>query len=154
LVELVVVGPGARTAVVAGLAVLIGVLVIRLAADDASVAARFGRLDRTALLHGHCHEKAANGMEPALGALGLVEGLSVSLVDSACCGMAGSFGYEVEHYDVSRAMAERSLLPAVHAAPDATDILVTGISCREQVEHLSGRRPRHFVELLAEALRA
>ncbi|PKN81035.1 MAG: FAD-binding oxidoreductase [Chloroflexi bacterium HGW-Chloroflexi-9] len=145
--------PGARTTAVAEQAVLIGELVSRLAAEDASVAARFARLDRTTLLHGHCHEKAANGMEPALAALGLVEGLSVSLVDSACCGMAGSFGYEAEHYDVSRAMAERSLLPAVHAASAATDILVTGISCREQVEHLSGRRPRHFVELLAEALR-
>ncbi|MEX2372861.1 MAG: (Fe-S)-binding protein, partial [Dehalococcoidia bacterium] len=72
---------------------------------------------------------------------------------SACCGMAGSFGFEAEHYDISRAMAERTLIPDVASAPDATRILVTGVSCRQQIAHFSGRRPRHVVELLADALR-
>jgi Fe-S oxidoreductase len=67
--------------------------------------------------------------------------------------MAGSFGFEAEHYDVSRAMAMRSLIPAVDRAPSDAEVLVTGISCRQQVEHFSTRRPRHTAELLAEALR-
>ncbi|MDA0271063.1 MAG: FAD-binding protein [Chloroflexi bacterium] len=144
---------GADAAAVAGVALLVDELIARRAADDPTLAERFGRIDGAALLHGHCHQKALAGMEPTLAALGLIDGLSVDLVDSACCGMAGSFGFEAEHYDISRAMAERSLLPAVAAAPQDTRLLVTGISCRQQVEHLGGRRPRHVVELLAEALR-
>jgi Fe-S oxidoreductase len=77
----------------------------------------------------------------------------VELVDSACCGMAGSFGFEAEHYEISRAMAQRSLLPAVEAASNDTEILVTGVSCRQQIDHFSSRRPRHAVELLADSLR-
>ncbi len=145
--------PGPRTERVAAAAVLLDELVARVAAEDPAVAERFAALQRTALLHGHCHQKAGPGMEPSMAALGLVPGLATALVDSACCGMAGSFGFEVEHYDVSRAMAERSLLPAIHAASPETEVLVTGVSCRQQIEHLSGRRPRHLVELLAEALR-
>lgn len=112
-----------------------------------------GGPERRILVHSHCYQKSMGTAGHVLDMLRLIPGASVEEIPSGCCGMAGSFGYEAEHYDVSRAMAERSLLPAVHAASDATDILVTGISCREQVEHLSGRRPRHFVELLAEALR-
>ena len=67
--------------------------------------------------------------------------------------MAGVFGYEAEHYEVSRAMAMRSLLPAVESAPEGAEILVTGVSCRQHVEHFSTRRPRHTAELLADALR-
>ena len=89
--------------------------------------------------------------QQATGALGLVDGLSTSLVDSACCGMAGSFGFEAEHYEVSRAMGERTLFPAIAASPDA-EILVTGVSCRQQIGHFTGRAPRHVAELLAEAL--
>ena len=102
-------------------------------------------------LHGHCHQKALGGMEPTLGALGLLEGVTSSLVDSACCGMAGSFGFEAEHYEVSRAMGERTLFPAILGAPDA-EVLVTGVSCRQQIGHFTGRTPRHVAELLAEAL--
>ncbi|MEX2446948.1 MAG: FAD-linked oxidase C-terminal domain-containing protein, partial [Dehalococcoidia bacterium] len=117
---------------VAAQAVLLDELVDRVATEDPAVRERFARpLDRTAVLHGHCHQKALAGMEPTLSALGLVTGLRADLVDSACCGMAGSFGFEAEHYDISRAMGERSLFPAVRAAPDA-DVLVTGVSCRQQ----------------------
>jgi Fe-S oxidoreductase len=91
-------------------------------------------------------------MDATLAVLGLIPGLQTTLIDSACCGMAGSFGFEAEHYEVSRAMAERSLLPAVLAAPPDTEVLVTGVSCRQQIAHLSGRRPRHVLELLADAL--
>ena len=128
-------------------------LVMRVAAEDASVAARFAHLDRAVLLHGHCHQKALTGMDATLGALGLVEGVTTSLVDSACCGMAGSFGFEAEHYEVSRAMGARTLFPAVAGAPDA-DVVITGVSCRQQIGHFTGREPRHLAELLAEALAA
>ncbi len=141
----------ART--VASVAVLLDELVARLAAEDPRVASLFRPIERPALLHAHCHQKAIVGAEPTLAALALVPGLSTTLVDSACCGMAGSFGFEAEHYDVSRAMAMRSLIPAVDGAPANAEILVTGISCRQQVEHFSTRRPRHTAELLAEALR-
>ena len=138
---------------VAGQALLVDELIARVALDDPSVGNRFRAVADQALLHGHCHQKATAGMEPTLAMLGLVPGLQTSLVDSACCGMAGSFGFEAEHYDISRAMAERSLLPAVMAASEDTEILVTGVSCRQQIAHFSGRRPRHVLELLADALR-
>jgi len=144
-------GPDART--VAGQALLVDELIARVAATDSSVADRFRSVAAQALLHGHCHQKATAGMESTLAILGLVPGLTTSLVDSACCGMAGSFGFEAEHYDISRAMAERSLLPAVMAASDDTEILVTGVSCRQQIGHFTGRRPRHVLELLEDALR-
>jgi FAD/FMN-containing dehydrogenase/Fe-S oxidoreductase len=128
-------------------------IVTHVAAEDPAVRERFAALDRAALLHGHCHQKALAGMEPTLGALALIPGLATSLVDSACCGMAGSFGFEAEHYEVSRAMGERTLFPAIAGAPDA-DIVVTGVSCRQQIGHFTGRQPRHLAEVLAEALDA
>jgi Fe-S oxidoreductase len=134
-------------------ALLLDELVARLAAEDADVRALFSRaVPGQAVLHGHCHQKAIAGMDSTLAALGLVPGLEASLVDSACCGMAGSFGFEAEHYDVSRAMGARSLFPAVAAAPRDAEVLVTGVSCRQQIDHFTGRRPRHVAELLADAL--
>ena len=142
--------PAARA--VASQAVMLEELVMRVAAEDPALRDRFAAAaSRTALLHGHCHQKALTGMDSTLGALGLVEGLSTSLIDTACCGMAGSFGFEAEHYDVSRAMGERALFPALAAAPDA-DVLITGVSCRQQIAHFTGREPRHIAEILAEAL--
>src|SRR5690606_7473503 len=86
-----------------------------------------------ALLHGHCHQKAFDAVRPIERVLALVPGLEVSLVESSCCGMAGAFGYEAEHYDVSRAMGELSLLPAVRQASDDTLIVADGTSCRHQI---------------------
>ncbi len=79
-------------------------------------------------------------------------GLRTALVDSACCGMAGAFGYEAEHYQLSRAMGARALFPAVASAPRNAEVLITGVSCRQQIAHFTGRRPRHVAELLADAL--
>ncbi|MSQ30922.1 MAG: FAD-binding oxidoreductase [Dehalococcoidia bacterium] len=148
--------PGsAESRAVAGQALLLDELVARLAASDATVGDLFGgAVAGPAVLHGHCHQKAIAGMDPTLAALGLIPGLETSLVDSACCGMAGSFGFEAEHYDVSRAMGARSLFPAVEAAPLDAEVLVTGVSCRQQIGHFTGRRPRHVAELLADALTA
>ncbi len=145
---------GAEVTTVAAQALLVDELIARTAEDDPSVRELFEPSVAQALLHGHCHQKATAGMESTLAVLALVPGLEATLVDSACCGMAGSFGFEVEHYDISRAMAERSLLPAVESADEDTAILVTGVSCRQQIAHFSGRRPQHVLELLAASLRA
>lgn len=105
-----------------------------------------------ALYHGHCHEKALVGLAPAQRALARVAGLQVRLLDSGCCGMAGSFGYEGRHDALSRACAERVLLPAVRAADPNAWVLAPGFSCRTQIRELAGRRARHPAELLAQAL--
>jgi FAD/FMN-containing dehydrogenase/Fe-S oxidoreductase len=106
---------------------------------------------RKALLHGHCHQKAMVGTAPTVAALTWA-GYAVSEVDSGCCGMAGSFGFEREHYDISVALGNRRLAPAVKAADAQTLIVAPGISCRQQIEHLAGRRAKHPAEALAEAL--
>jgi FAD/FMN-containing dehydrogenase/Fe-S oxidoreductase len=118
-----------------------------------------GRLDlsfaesrRHLLLHGHCHQKSLVGTVPARRVLSLPPGHTVSEVDSGCCGMAGSFGYEAEHYEMSLRMAERRLLPAVREAGEQTTIVASGVSCRQQIEHGTGRRALHPAEVLAEAL--
>jgi Fe-S oxidoreductase len=111
---------------------------------------------RKLLLHGHCHQKALIGTGPSLTVLRLPAGFEVEEVDSGCCGMAGSFGFEQEHYDLSRAIGSRRLFPAVQAKQQATngdfDVVAAGVSCRQQVEHFTGKRPKHLVEVLAEAL--
>ena len=105
------------------------------------------------LLHGHCHQKALVGTGPSRRTLELA-GFAVDEVDSGCCGMAGSFGYEAEHLDVSLAMAERRLLPAVRAAGDGTEIVAAGTSCRAQISHGCARKALHPAQLLRAALQA
>jgi FAD/FMN-containing dehydrogenase/Fe-S oxidoreductase len=107
---------------------------------------------REILFHGHCHQKALVGSAPSLQVLRLLPGTKVTEVDSGCCGMAGSFGYEREHYDLSLAVGARRLIPAVQAAGPETEIVAAGISCRQQIAHATGRRPKHPVEVLAAAL--
>jgi Fe-S oxidoreductase len=106
---------------------------------------------REALLHGHCHQKAMVGTGPTVAVLKWA-GYKVSEVDSGCCGMAGSFGFEREHYDISVELGNRRLAPAVKAAPAATEVVAPGISCRQQIQHLAGRRAKHPAEVLWEAL--
>lgn len=105
------------------------------------------------LLHGHCHQKALVGTGPARRILALPPGYTVAEVDSGCCGMAGSFGYEAEHYDISMQMGERRLLPAVRAAAPETIVAAAGLSCREQIAHGSGRVALHPAQILRDALR-
>jgi FAD/FMN-containing dehydrogenase/Fe-S oxidoreductase len=102
------------------------------------------------VLHGHCHQKALVGVQGSAAALRLVPGMEVTILDAGCCGMAGSFGYEREHYDLSVAIANLALLPAVKAAPEAT-IVATGTSCRHQIGDLTGRRALHPLEVVANA---
>ena len=105
-----------------------------------------------ALFHGHCHLKALVGSEPSLRLLRGVPGLEVQEIDSGCCGMAGSFGFEKEHYGISMAIAERRLAPAVRAlAPDAL-IVSGGVSCRQQILHTTGKQPLHPAEVMERAV--
>jgi Fe-S oxidoreductase len=103
------------------------------------------------LLHGHCQQKAIVGTAGTVAALRRIPGVEVRELDAGCCGMAGSFGYERSHREVSAALARRVLLPAVEREPDAV-LVAPGFSCRSQVKDLGGVRARHPVELLAERL--
>ena len=107
---------------------------------------------REAYLHGHCHQKALGAMPDVVAALQLLPGLSVKVIESSCCGMAGAFGYEAEHYDVSMRMAERSLLPAVRSAPAGALIVADGTSCRHQIADGAGRSAVHVARVLESAL--
>jgi Fe-S oxidoreductase len=112
---------------------------------------RWAGTGKRALLHGHCHQKALVGTAPTVAALTWA-GYEVTEVDSGCCGMAGSFGFEREHYDLSVALGNRRLAPAVKAAAAETIVVAPGMSCRQQIEHLTGRRARHPAELLWDSL--
>jgi Fe-S oxidoreductase len=121
-------------------------------ADEGGLNLHFSQEPRQILLHGHCHQKALVGTAPSLKILALPENYTVTEVDSGCCGMAGSFGYETEHYEISMQMAERRLLPAVRQAGEATLIVAAGVSCRQQIKHGTGRQAWHPAEVLRAAL--
>ena len=103
------------------------------------------------LLHGHCHQKAFGAVTPILEVLRLIPGARPELIESSCCGMAGSFGYEAAHHDISMKMAEASLLPAVRRAPDAI-VVADGTSCRHQIADGAQREAVHVARLLASLL--
>lgn len=107
-----------------------------------------------ALLHGHCHQKAFGVMKATRKVLSWIPGFSYDIVETSCCGMAGSFGLEAEHYDASMKMAELKLLPSVREAAADTPLIANGFSCRHQIEHGTGRKARHIALLLRDALAA
>ncbi|MEA2974529.1 MAG: hypothetical protein QOF19_49 [Alphaproteobacteria bacterium] len=106
------------------------------------------------LLHGHCHQKAFGAMSAVEAALKLVPGLAVETVDSSCCGMAGAFGYGADTIDVSLAMGELSLLPAVRQAAPDTIIVADGTSCRQQIRDGADREAIHVARVLAASVGA
>jgi Fe-S oxidoreductase len=108
--------------------------------------------DQAILLHGHCHQKAFGAVSPIIDVLKLIPGAKPELIESSCCGMAGSFGYEASHYEVSMQMAELSLLPAVRKQPDAI-VVADGTSCRHQIRDGAQREAIHVAELLARQLK-
>ncbi|MEE8248960.1 MAG: heterodisulfide reductase-related iron-sulfur binding cluster, partial [Gammaproteobacteria bacterium] len=108
---------------------------------------------RHALLHGHCHQKAFGLMSSVEEVLRWIPELEVERVDSGCCGLAGSFGYEAEHYETSMKMAELSLLPAVRRADEQTLIVADGTSCRHQIHDGTGRAGLHVAKVLELALK-
>jgi len=120
--------------------------------EKGSLEIDFSPMNRKALIHGHCHQKAFGGMGAVQLALGLIPELKVELIDSSCCGMAGSFGYEVNHYDVSMAMAELDLLPAIRDTDDQTLIVADGTSCRHQIKDGVGREAKHVARIMEMAL--
>ncbi|MBV1693331.1 MAG: FAD-binding protein [Hyphomicrobiales bacterium] len=104
-----------------------------------------------AALHGHCHQKAFGAMPAIERTLRLVPGLDVETIETSCCGMAGSFGYQAETLSVSRAMGERALLPAVRAEPATSLIVADGTSCRHQIADHTGRAALHVAQVLAQS---
>jgi FAD/FMN-containing dehydrogenase/Fe-S oxidoreductase len=108
-------------------------------------------LDKRVLLHGHCHEKAFAAVAPIVEVLRLIPGVQPEVIESSCCGMAGSFGYEASHYEVSMQMAELSLLPAVRKYPGAI-VVADGTSCRHQISDGASREAVHAAVLLAAQL--
>jgi FAD/FMN-containing dehydrogenase/Fe-S oxidoreductase len=104
------------------------------------------------LYHGHCHLKAVTGTAATMALLRAIPGTEVTEVDAGCCGMAGSFGFEAEHYDLSMQIGEMRLFPAVRAEPAGTVIAASGVSCRQQIAHGTGRAARHPLEIVRTAL--
>jgi Fe-S oxidoreductase len=119
-----------------------------------------GRISRLAFkpqiraikLHGHCHQKALSSLVPTVKMLELPAGHKVTLIPSGCCGMAGSFGYEAEHFALSQQIGELVLFPAVRSAPEDTLVAAPGTSCRHQIKDATGRTALHPVEILHAAL--
>ncbi len=140
--------PGPATDDLAGRALLLGEFLARHAPDLPlrSVAPR-------AHVHGHCHQKSFGAFADTLAALRRVPGLEVRPIESSCCGMAGAFGYQAETQDVSRAMAESALAPAVRGASAEDLVVADGTSCRHQIRDLTGRRAVHSAVALDWALR-
>jgi Fe-S oxidoreductase len=106
----------------------------------------------TVLLHGHCHQKAMGLLPSARALLGRIPSCKVIDLDAGCCGMAGSFGYSREHYDVSRQIGERRLLPAARAIAADAVLVASGLSCRQQVAHFTGVKAVHPAVLLQSLL--
>jgi len=118
----------------------------------AKLASEMGKGPDRILFHGHCQQKALMGTDPSMAALGSLKETETTEVDSGCCGMAGPFGYEKNHYSVSRQIGELRLFPAVRETTDRTQIVASGFSCRSQIRHFTGRSSKHLAEVLAEHL--
>ena len=116
--------------------------------------AAFTTAGRRILLHGHCHQKALASVDCSAAILRLPRNYAVEIIPSGCCGMAGSFGYEREHFDVSMQIGELVLFPAVRAAAADTLLAAPGTSCRHQIHDGTGRTALHPVEILHAALAA
>jgi FAD/FMN-containing dehydrogenase/Fe-S oxidoreductase len=109
---------------------------------------------RRIVFHGHCHQKAVTGTSATMSLLRAIPGAEVVELDAGCCGMAGSFGFEAEHYDVSMSIGELRLFPALRAQPPGTTVAATGVSCRQQILHGTGRAAVHPLQLLRQAMSA
>jgi Fe-S oxidoreductase len=136
-----------RAQAVAGQARLVEELLL-----DAELPLRTGA-PRRIVLHGHCHQKALTGTRATVALLRRIPGADVVELDSGCCGMAGSFGFEAEHYELSMRIGESRLFPALRAEPADTVVAATGVSCRQQIRHGMGRDALHPVQVVREAVR-
>jgi FAD/FMN-containing dehydrogenase/Fe-S oxidoreductase len=150
--ELVGLIPGEATRAIAGQALLLEEFLAREHAAGRLKLALARWPGHPVLLHGHCHQKAFGAMSAVQQTLALVPGLEVKTIESSCCGMAGAFGYEAEHQEVSMRMGEMGLLPAVREAAAQTWVVADGTSCRAQIRDGAGRDARHVARVLAAAL--
>lgn len=141
---------GDAAKVVAAQALLFEEFVVREAAAGRFDVA-FTPVSQPILVHGHCHQKAFGAAGAVLDALRLIPGAAPEMIETSCCGMAGSFGHETEHYEVSMQMAELSLLPAVRQSPEAI-VVADGTSCRTQIADGAGREALHCARVLAAQL--
>jgi Fe-S oxidoreductase len=119
--------------------------------EDDPTALTFRQSESPLIYHSHCHQKALVGSGEAVALLKRAWGPSASEINSGCCGMAGSFGHEKEHYEVARAIGEQRLFPAIRNRGDAR-VAMSGFSCRQQIYHHTDAEPKHVVEYLVEAL--
>ena len=144
--------PGDAAARLAGNALLWDEFLAREADDGRLVLPPLAPVGQRALLHGHCHQKAFGTLGATQRLLALVPGLATQAIESSCCGMAGAFGYDADTIDVSLAMGELSLFPAVRAAPSDAIIIASGTSCRHQIKDGTGRGSLHPARVLAASL--
>ncbi|HQS92550.1 FAD-linked oxidase C-terminal domain-containing protein [Polaromonas sp.] len=152
--EMLVMGLGEEAQVISRHALLLEEFLAREAAAGKLETLKAGLkpLAQPILLHGHCHQKAFGAVSPVMDVIRLIPGAQPELIESSCCGMAGSFGYEAGHYDMSMQMAELNLLPAVRKQPDAI-VVADGTSCRHQIRDGAQREAIHVAVLLAQQLR-
>ena len=120
----------------------------RIASPDITAAPALAAHPGRVMIHGHCHQKSLFGTGAMRSLLGRVAGIEVEDLDAGCCGMAGSFGYEKEHYDLSMRIGEDRLFPALRARGSESTVIACGFSCRHQIEHATGIHPVHWVETL------
>ena len=120
--------------------------------DAGRIQFEFDNQSRKILYHGHCQQKANFGTAATLKLLGSIPGSTVQEIEAGCCGMAGAFGYEKEHYQLSMEIAELELAPRIREADNKTIICASGTSCREQIDHITERTAKHPFEVFAEAL--
>jgi Fe-S oxidoreductase len=144
--EALAMGFGEKAKTVASKALLLEEFLAR-EAKLGRFAPSFKAADAPILVHGHCHQKAFGTVPALLEVLRLIPGARPELIESSCCGMAGSFGYDAAHYDVSMKMAELSLLPAIRKRPDAV-LVAGGTSCRHQIAHGARRQAVHFAVVM------
>ena len=121
-------------------------------AQEQGAALEFKNPPADVLLHGHCHQKALVGTQPVMKLLRSIPGCNARETEAGCCGMAGSFGFETEHYDISLKIGEQSLFPAIRSQSGDSLIIAEGVSCRQQIQGGTGKGAKHLVEVLADAL--
>ena len=143
--------PGEQSRTVAAQSFLIDEFLAKLQAEN-QLNIQFRNTPKQILFHAHCHQRSLAGTASSLNALRLPPGYQAELTNAGCCGMAGSFGYEKEHYNISMQIAQQSLLPAIQTKGPDWEIAIMGISCRQQIEHATHRPTKHLAETLAEAL--
>lgn len=153
--EMLVMGLGEAAQTISGQALLLEEFLAReaIAGKLEVLKSRLKPVSQPILLHGHCHQKAFGAVSPIMDVLKLIPNAKPELIESSCCGMAGSFGYEASHYAVSMQMAELSLLPAVRQQPNAI-VVADGTSCRHQIRDGAQREAVHVAVLLAQQLQA